>query len=201
MIEYLDVDDKNVYIGTYRRKPSWIEVPKGTEVITGDRFDKYSLVFWKPSIGEVWNHNRFAKYVLQDSVSYEEYVDRWTNDPVVWKRPERTKKQNELGEQTMKQVRQMIQLNEDYALSADSMNILLHQRKVNQREGTKGYGDEYYSVIAYYSSIESVLRALINKQIQINLAEQTSLESLINSVETYVSLLHDNVVKVVKSLR
>ena len=101
----------------------------------------------------------------------------------------------------MKQVRQMIQLNEDYALSADSMNILLHQRKVNQREGTKGYGDEYYSVIAYYSSIESVLRALINKQIQINLAEQTSLESLINSVETYVSLLHDNVVKVVKSLR
>ena len=43
----------------------------------------------------------------------------------------------------MKQVRQMIQLNEDYALSADSMNILLHQRKVNQREGTKGYGDEY----------------------------------------------------------
>ena len=38
----------------------------------------------------------------------------------------------------MKQVRQMIQLNEDYALSADSMNILLHQRKVNQKEGTKG---------------------------------------------------------------
>lgn len=101
----------------------------------------------------------------------------------------------------MKQVRQMIQLNEDYALSADSMNILLHQRKVNQREGTKGYGDEYYSVLGYYSSVESVLRALINKQIQINLAEQTTLESLVNSVETYVSLLHDNVVKVVKSLR
>ena len=34
----------------------------------------------------------------------------------------------------MKQVRQMIQLNEDYALSADSMNIILHQRKVNQKE-------------------------------------------------------------------
>lgn len=37
---------------------------------------------------------------------------------------------------------QMIQLSEDYTLSADSMNILLHQRKVNQREGTKSYGDE-----------------------------------------------------------
>lgn len=101
----------------------------------------------------------------------------------------------------MKQVRQMIQLNEDYALSADSMNIILHQRKVNQRKGTKGYGDEYYSVIGYYSSVESVLRALINKQIQLSISEQTTLESLVCSVETYVSLLHDDVVQVVKSLR
>ena len=98
-------------------------------------------------------------------------------------------------------MKQMVQLNEDYVLSADSMNILLHQRKVNQREGTKGYGDEYYSVIGYYSSVESVLKALINKQIQLSISEQTTLESLVNSVETYVSLLHDNVVKVVKSLR
>ena len=67
----------------------------------------------------------------------------------------------------MKQVRKMIQLNEDYALSADYMNILLHQLKVNQKEGTKSYGDEYYSVIGYYSSIESVLKALVNKQIQL----------------------------------
>ena len=101
----------------------------------------------------------------------------------------------------MKQVRQMIQLNEDYTLSADSMNILLHQRKVNQKEGTKSYGDEYYSVIGYYSSIESVLKALVNKQIQLSISEQTTLESLVCSVETYVSLLHDNVVQVVKSLR
>ena len=101
----------------------------------------------------------------------------------------------------MKQVRQMIQLSEDYTLSADSMNIILHQRKVNQREGTKGYGDEYYSVICYYNSVESLLKALINKHIQLSIPEQTTLESLVSSVETYVSLLHDNVVKVVKSLR
>ena len=98
-------------------------------------------------------------------------------------------------------MKQMIQLNEDYALSADSMNIILHQRKVNQKEGTKGYGDEYYSVIGYYSSVESVLKALVNKRIQLGIAEQTTLESLVNSVETYVSLLHDEVVKGVKSLR
>ena len=55
--------------------------------------------------------------------------------------------------------------------------------------------------VGYYISVESVLRALINKQIQLSISEQTTLESLVNSVETYVSLLHDNVVKVVKSLR
>ena len=98
-------------------------------------------------------------------------------------------------------MKQMIQLNEDYALSADDMNILLHQRKVNQKEGTKNYGKEYYSVVGYYSSVESVLKALINKQIQLSISEQTTLESLVNSVETYVSILHDNVVQVVKSLR
>ena len=101
----------------------------------------------------------------------------------------------------MKQVRQMIKLNDDYALSADDLNILLHERKVNQKEGTKNCGKEYYSVVGYYSSVESVLKALVNKRIQLGIAEQTTLESLVNSVETYVSLLHDNVVKVVKSLR
>ena len=63
----------------------------------------------------------------------------------------------------------MIKLNEDYTLSADSMNILLHQRKVNQREGTKSYGDEYYSVIGYCTSVESLLKALINKHIQLSI--------------------------------
>ena len=95
----------------------------------------------------------------------------------------------------------IIKLSEDYTLSADSMNIILHQRKVNRKEGSKNYGKEYYSVIGYYGSIDSVLRALINKQIQVNLAEQTSLESLINSVETYVNLLRDDVQLVVDSLK
>ena len=102
---------------------------------------------------------------------------------------------------TQKPTKQMIKLNDDYSISADDLNILLHERKVNQRECTKNFGKEYYSVIGYYSSVESVLRALVNKRIQLGIAEQTTLESLVNSVETYVSLLHDDVVKGVKSLR
>ena len=95
----------------------------------------------------------------------------------------------------------IIKLSEDYGIGVDDFNIILHQRKVNQKEDTKNFGKEYYSPIGYYSSIDVVLRALINKQIQINLAEQTSLESLINSVETYVNLLRDDVQFVVTSLK
>ena len=95
----------------------------------------------------------------------------------------------------------IIKLNEDYCISTDDFNVILYKRQVNNKEDSKNYGVEYYSPIGYYSSIDSVLRALINKQIQINLAEQTSLESLKNSAETYVNLLRDDVQLVVDSLK
>ena len=95
----------------------------------------------------------------------------------------------------------IIKLSEDCGIGVDEFNIILYQRKVNQREDTKNFGKEYYSPIGYYNSIDSVLRALINKQIQTNLAEQTSLESLVNNVETYVNLLRDDVQLVVDSLK
>ena len=95
----------------------------------------------------------------------------------------------------------IIKLNEDYGIGSDEIHFILHQRKVNKQEVSKNYGKEYYSVIGYYPSVESLLKALINKQIQLSISEQTTLESLVNSVETYVSLLHDNVVEVVKTLR
>ena len=95
----------------------------------------------------------------------------------------------------------IIKLSEDYGIGVYDFNIILYQRKVNQREDTKNFGKEYYSPIGYYNSVDVVLRALINKQIQINIAEQTSLESLKNSAETYVNLLRYDVQSVVTSLK
>ncbi|MEG2707433.1 MAG: DUF5405 family protein [Erysipelotrichaceae bacterium] len=95
----------------------------------------------------------------------------------------------------------IIKLNEDYGISADDFNVTLHQRQVNKKEGSKNFGKEYYSTIGYYSSVETLLKGLINKQIQINLAEQTTLESLVNSVETYVNLLRKDVRLVVDKLK
>ena len=94
----------------------------------------------------------------------------------------------------------IIKLSEDYGIGSDEMSVILYQRKVNQKEDTKNFGKEYYSPIGYYCCVQAVLRALINKQIQINLDEQTSLESLKNSVETYVNLLKGDVQLVVDSL-
>ena len=92
----------------------------------------------------------------------------------------------------------IIKLSEEYGIGSDEFNIILYQRKVNNKEHSKNYGNEYYSAIGYYSSIEAVLRALINRQVQLNLSEQTTLESLVNSVETYVQLLSKNVEQLVK---
>jgi hypothetical protein len=50
----------------------------------------------------------------------------------------------------------IIKLSEDYGIGSDEMNIILYQRKVNQKEDTKNFGKEYYSPIGYYSSIESI---------------------------------------------
>jgi len=95
----------------------------------------------------------------------------------------------------------IIKLNEDYGIGADDFNVILYKRKVNKKEDSKNYGAEHYSAIGFYSNVESLLNGLINKQIQLSISEQTTLESLVNSVETYVKLLHNNVVEVVKTLR
>lgn len=87
MKTYLDPTNNYCCIlSHYKRDKSWIEVPEGAEVLTGLKLDKYSQVFWKPSEGEVWANGRFAKYWAQDSVSYEEYIDRWVTNLVLWRK-------------------------------------------------------------------------------------------------------------------
>lgn len=95
----------------------------------------------------------------------------------------------------------IVKLNEDYGIGADDFNVVLYKRQVNKKEDSKNYGVEYYSPIGFYSNVESLLKGLINKQIQINLVEQTTLESLVNSVETYVKLLTKDVELVVKEIK
>lgn len=95
----------------------------------------------------------------------------------------------------------IIKLSEDYGIGANDFNVILYKRKVNKKEDSKNYGAEHYSAIGFYSSVESLLKGLINKQIQINLAEQISLESLLINVETCINLLKDDVQSIIDSLK
>ena len=44
-------------------------------------------------------------------------------------------------------------LSEDYGIGADEFNIILYQRRVNQKEDAKNFGKEYYSPIGCYNSV------------------------------------------------
>lgn len=95
----------------------------------------------------------------------------------------------------------IIKLNEDYGIGADDLNIILYERKRNKTETSNNYGKEYYSPIGYYGNIESLLQSLVNKRIMLEASENTTLEALVSSVDSYISLLYTDVAYLVKGLK
>lgn len=92
----------------------------------------------------------------------------------------------------------MIHLSEDYALTADTCNIVLvkARRDVETNELTGTYAN-----LGYYSNVEGVIRGLQKDLIHSTISEVTTLESLVERLEEHISLLHDNVREVVRELR
>lgn len=95
----------------------------------------------------------------------------------------------------------VIKLNKDYAISSDDLNLTLHKCMVVTSEKSKKLGEEYFPVIGYYSTLEGLLKGLIQKQINLEIKKQDTLEEISESVEKYISLLHDDVLEVVKHLK
>ena len=86
MREFLDTHDNFSYIKhTEKSKQSWLEIPEGAEVLTGSKSNKFSWVFWRPSTGEVFQDNRFDSYSFHNSISFDEYIERWVTNPILWK--------------------------------------------------------------------------------------------------------------------
>lgn len=98
-------------------------------------------------------------------------------------------------------IKNVIKLNEDYGIHADDLNITLCQRRVSNVVGSPNYGKEFYATVGYYGNVESLIKALVNKQIMIEAKQQETLQDLSNSIEKYVSILHDDLVKIVSTLR
>lgn len=98
-------------------------------------------------------------------------------------------------------IKDVIKLNEDYGLHADDLNLTLCHRRVNTTEGSPFFGKETYVAIGYYGNVESLLKALVNKRIMLEAKQQQTLEALAASVDQYVSKLHNDLVKIVATLR
>ena len=96
-----------------------------------------------------------------------------------------------------KSKQKQINLNEDYALTADSMNIVL----LVQTKDKDGKYTGNYRPLGYYSSVEACIKKIQHELVLTHLPQVDTLESLVSVLESYMSKLHDNVRDVVKELR
>ena len=96
-----------------------------------------------------------------------------------------------------KSKQKQINLNEDYALTADSMNIVL----LVQTKDKEGNFTKNYRALGYYSNVEAVIKKIQSEVLLSTINEVNTLESLLVTLESYMSKLHDDVREVVKELR
>ena len=96
-----------------------------------------------------------------------------------------------------KQQMKRINLNEEYALSADTLNIL----PLIQTKDKEGNFTGNYRTLGYYSTAEAVIKKIQSEVLLSTISEVNTLESLLTMLESYMSKLHDNVRDVVKELR
>ena len=96
-----------------------------------------------------------------------------------------------------KSKQKQINLNEDYALTADSMNIVL---LVQTRDKDEKYTGNYRP-LGYYSSVEACIKKIQTEVVLSTIPEVNTLNELLITLEDYLSKLHDNVRDVVKELR
>lgn len=96
-----------------------------------------------------------------------------------------------------KQQMKRINLNQEYALSADPLNIIL----LIQTKDKEGEYTGNYRPLGYYSSVEAVIKKIQAEVVLFTIPEANTLESLLVTLEDYLSKLHDNVRDVVKELR
>ena len=91
-----------------------------------------------------------------------------------------------------------INLNEEWAISSDEMNLILRKRQRSKK--TNEFTDNYTNV-GYYSNVESLLTRLNNEVVLSHIQGLESLDELVRVTESYLSKLHDDVSEVVKELR
>ena len=78
----------------------------------------------------------------------------------------------------------MIKITDRYYLDSDSLQYILIERSVVQKEGSKNYGAEKFSNIGYYSTLESLKQSLLEKEIKENL-------ELLNNIDKVIEIKNE----------
>lgn len=78
----------------------------------------------------------------------------------------------------------MIKITDRYYLDSDSLQYILIERSVVQKEGSKNYGAEKFSNIGYYSTLESLKKSLLEKEIKENL-------ELLNNIDKVIEIKNE----------
>ena len=99
------------------------------------------------------------------------------------------------------QNKNIIKISDEYGVGADDMNLILYQLKTNSSEKSKNYGKHYYHPIGYYSSVESMLKNLVNKKVMLSVSEEQSLKDVVVVVDKGVDKLYASVLEVVKHIK
>ena len=99
------------------------------------------------------------------------------------------------------QNKNIVKISDEYGLGADDMNLILYQLKTNSSEKSKNFGKQYYHPIGYYSSVESMLKNLVNKKVMLSVSEEQSLKDVVTAVDNGVDKLYASVLEVVKHIK
>ena len=78
----------------------------------------------------------------------------------------------------------MIKITDRYYLDSDSLQYILVERKVVNKEKSKNYGKETFKNIAYFPTIESLKNYIIEKEIKANI-------ELLNNIDKVIELKNE----------
>ena len=78
----------------------------------------------------------------------------------------------------------MIKITDRYYLDSDSLQYILIERSVVQKEGSKNYRKKKFSNIGYYSTLESLKKSLLEKEIKENL-------ELLNNIDKVIEIKNE----------
>lgn len=88
----------------------------------------------------------------------------------------------------------MVKINEKYFISADSNNYILQEKSTVKDKESKNFGQDVYTSLGYYQSLEGVLNGVLKNETRLFL-NKSEINSLIELKEYIKQLEKDIVIK------